>query len=246
MAQVLLSLVIPAFNEAALLPRLLDSVEQARRRFREGAEAIEVIVADNASTDGTGKTAARRGCVVVKVEKRRIACARNGGASVAQGGILAFVDADSRIHPETFNAIALAMARPDVIAGATGVRLERWSLGIALTYLAFIPGVVLTGMDTGVVFCRRKDFEEIGGYNENRSYGEDVTFLWTLKKRGWKRGQRLVRLTQVKALASMRKFDQFGDWHYFTQMIRLAWLYLRRGEVHDEFANRYWYGDDRR
>lgn len=183
MAQVLLSLVIPAFNEAALLPRLLDSVEQARRRFREGAEAIEVIVADNASTDGTGKTAARRGCVVVKVEKRRIACARNGGASVAQGdpGFCRrrFPDSSGNL-----NAIALAMARPDVIAGATGVRLERWSLGIALTYLAFIPGVVLTGMDTGVVFCRRKDFEEIGGYNENRSYGEDVTFLWTLKKEG--------------------------------------------------------------
>jgi len=52
-----LTLVIPAFNEAALLPRLLDSVDEARRRYRGGPDAIEVIVADNASTDGTADLA---------------------------------------------------------------------------------------------------------------------------------------------------------------------------------------------
>src|SRR5207249_845038 len=45
------SLIIPAYNEAAYLPRLLDSVDAARARFARGAEAVEVIVADNASSD---------------------------------------------------------------------------------------------------------------------------------------------------------------------------------------------------
>lgn len=241
-----ISLVIPAHNEAQLLPRLLDSAQAARGRFAEGPEMVQVIVADDSSTDGTGEIARRSGCQVVRVEKRRIACARNGGAAVARGEILAFVDADTRLHPETFNAIARALANPKVVAGASGVRLERWSLGIALTYLAFIPGVWLTRMDTGVVFCRRKDFELIGGYNENLPYGEDVTFLWTLKRLGWKRGQKLARLPRVKAWVSMRKFDRFGDWHYFTRMVRLGLLYFRHGEVHDDFAKRYWYGDDLR
>ena len=52
------TLVIPAHNEEALLPRLLDTVEVARARYSFGAGAIEVIVADNASTDRTAGIAA--------------------------------------------------------------------------------------------------------------------------------------------------------------------------------------------
>src|SRR5207248_1252646 len=82
------SLVIPAYNEEAYLPRLLDSVDAARARYAGGPEAIEVIVADNASTDATARLAAERGCRVARVEKRVIAAARNGGAALARGEIL--------------------------------------------------------------------------------------------------------------------------------------------------------------
>ncbi|MFV2072669.1 MAG: glycosyltransferase, partial [Thermoanaerobaculales bacterium] len=167
-----ISLVIPTYNEAALLPRLLDTVEVARDRYRHGAEEVEVIVADNASTDATAGIAERRGCTVVRVEERRIASARNGGAQRAGGTILAFVDADSQINAESFNVIDEAIASGKVVGGATGVRLERWSLGIAATYALFMPLVWLFRMDTGVVFCRRSDFEEIGGYDERRFFGE--------------------------------------------------------------------------
>lgn len=58
----ILSLVIPAHNESVLLPRLLDTVDVARGCFRGGASAIEVIVADNASTDDTAEIGRGRGC----------------------------------------------------------------------------------------------------------------------------------------------------------------------------------------
>ena len=61
------SLVVPACNEEVLLPRLLETVAQARVRYHSGAEAIEVIVADDASTDGTGRVARDWGAVVVPV-----------------------------------------------------------------------------------------------------------------------------------------------------------------------------------
>src|SRR5881275_1481987 len=100
-----LTLVIPAHNEETLLPRLLDTVDVARARYSFGAGAIEVIVADNASTDRTAEIAAARGCRVVSVAKRAIAASRNGGAACAQSPILAFVDADTQIHPDTFDGI---------------------------------------------------------------------------------------------------------------------------------------------
>ena len=110
-----------------------------------------------------------------------------------------------RIHPETFNAVSSVLGKNNVVAGATGVRLERWSVGIALTYAAVVPLVILTGIDTGVVFCRRADFDAVGGYDERRELAEDVAFLWALRRLGKSRGQRLIRLTEVKALASMRR-----------------------------------------
>src|SRR3990172_8117328 len=117
--------------------------------------------------------------------------------------MLAFVDAATRIHPETFNAIEEALEGGWVVAGATGVSLERWSAGLALTYALFLPMVWLTGMDTGVIFCRREDFVATGGYSEERLFAEDVEFLWAMKRLGRSRGQRLARLRAVKATASV-------------------------------------------
>ncbi len=240
-----ISLVIPAHNEEVLLPRLLDTIDLARERFARGRNAVEVIVADNASTDRTAEIAATRGCTVALVAARCIAAARNGGAGAARGEVLCFVDADARIHPETFNVVDRAVADGRWIAGATGVRLERWSLGIAVTYALLIPLVWLLRMDTGVVFCRRRDFETVGGYDERRLFGEDVQLLWNLRRLGKPRGQSLVRLKGAKTLNSMRKFDRWGEWHYITQMFRLVPMMQRRPKDATDFARRYWYGDER-
>ncbi len=55
-----ISMVIPAFNEEQYLARLLDSIELARRRYTGKNDGIEVVVADNASTDGTAPRADAR------------------------------------------------------------------------------------------------------------------------------------------------------------------------------------------
>ena len=235
------SLVIPAYNEEHYLPRLLDTVDAARARFRDGADEIEVIVADNGSTDRTAAIAAERGCTVVAVEPRNIASVRNGGAAAARGEILCFVDADMRIHPETFNAISDAIESGRYVVGATGVRLERWSLGLVLTWIVVVSMVVLMRMDTGVVFCRRADFEAVGGYQPRHHFAEDVQFLFDMRKLGKPRGQRLVRLRGVKAIASTRKFDEHGDWHYFSEFVRLGRRFFSGQTGHDEFVRRYWY-----
>lgn len=237
------SLVIPAFNEAALLPRLLDSIDVARSRFGGARESVEVILANNASTDATAEIAGARGCVVAMVEKRCIAAARNGGAAMARGSILCFVDADMRVHPDTSNVIADTVADPRVVAGATGVTMERWSLGLAATWALAMPLVWLTKMDTGVVFCRNVDFKTIGGYDESRQFAEDVNFLWRLRRLGKPRAQRLARARGAQAICSARKFDKYGDWHFFTHMPRVGWRLLRDPRTRQEFAQRYWYED---
>jgi glycosyltransferase involved in cell wall biosynthesis len=248
-----ISLIIPAWNEAAYLPRLLDSVDVARGQYQGGAARVEVIVADNDSTDETPRIAAARGCRVQHVAKRLIAAARNGGAAIARGQLLAFADADFRIHPETFNYVHAVMQKPGFIGGGTGLVMERWSLGIAATWYLVMPPLWLLHLDGGVWFCRRRDFQEVGGFDESRVVGEDVAFLSALKRLGRRRRPketlathftaRRIGLKPALALNSARKWDRHGDWHMLTDLIRgLPALCFSR-EAFKKYVAHYWYED---
>ena len=144
------------------------------------------------------------------------------------------------------------LAAGAVVGGTTGIRFERWSPGIACTRaLLVVMGSLIrlavgqaptAEVETGVVFVRRRDFEAIGGYDDERFFGEDVQLLVDLSRYGRRRGRRLARGTEARAIWSTRKFDQFGDWHYFTAPFRLPWRALVRRSAINAFARRYWYG----
>ena len=104
------------------MPRLLASIDAAIVQYSSGPAAVEVIVADNGSTDDTAAIARGAGARVVKVQPRVIASVRNGGAAAARGEWLAFVDADMQLHPETFNAINAALSDRRIAGGASGIR----------------------------------------------------------------------------------------------------------------------------
>ena len=143
------------------------------------------------------------------------------------------------------------MADASVIGGATGIYLERMSVGLFLVYCLMLPMIWLTKFDTGVVFCRREDFQTIGGYNEELLLAEDVNFLFALKKLGWKTRRGLARVKGVKALGCTRKFDEHGDWHYFSLLFNVTAGVLRKGISFTEQGERfpeivkYWYRPNR-
>src|SRR4030042_2714912 len=82
---------IPAYNEEAYLLSCLESIKN-----QDYAAEYEVIVVDNASTDNTAQIARDWGARVVYESKQSPACARQKGAEVATGKIIAFIDADTR------------------------------------------------------------------------------------------------------------------------------------------------------
>jgi glycosyltransferase involved in cell wall biosynthesis len=238
-----ISIVVPAFNEEKLLPRLLASVHAARERYRGGAGAIEVIVADNASTDRTAEIAREAGCGVARVEKRRIGAVRNGGAAIARGRILAFTDADTIVHPETFNAIADVMDTGHYIGGGTGWKMERDSLGLRATCFVARTLVHAFGVEGGVQFCRRDAFDAVGGYNSDKDVAEDVELLRALRAYGRRNGLRFkIGIPAAVTTVSTRKFDEHGDWHMFTMALwpLLKWKTMR------QIVDDYWYPQQRR
>jgi glycosyltransferase involved in cell wall biosynthesis len=88
----LVSVVIPARNEAPGIRRIVRAV---LRQHVPGV-AIEVIVVDDGSTDGTSEVAFRAGARVVQVTRSpgNPGAARNLGARAAKGGTIVFLDAD--------------------------------------------------------------------------------------------------------------------------------------------------------
>ena len=89
-----ISLIIPAYNEEAYLGACLDAV-----MANVAGKALEIIVIDNNSTDGTRAVAERYPAVTYVFEPEKgITRARQRGFLTARGDILAYVDADT--HPE--------------------------------------------------------------------------------------------------------------------------------------------------
>lgn len=239
-----LSLIIPAHNEARWLPRLLASVAAACEVMRQAALVVEVIVVDNASTDETARIAADAGCVVVHEPTRVIGAVRRAGAEAARGHVVAFLDADSRIHPQALRVAWHALACPEVVVVATGVEPDRRSLGINVTWALLAVVARLCDVDTGVVACRAADLDAIGGYPNGRHFAEDVEFLVRLKRLGAAGSPRASfrRLRGVRTVTSTRKFDRYGDWHIFWLPLRVG-LGILRGEraVVASWTARYWY-----
>ena len=101
----MISVVVPVRNDPGHLRSCLESLAAS-----PGADH-EVIVVDDASTDGTADVAASLGARVVRLERRSgPAAARNRGAEAARGEHLFFVDADVCVHPETIGRVTSAFA----------------------------------------------------------------------------------------------------------------------------------------
>ena len=110
----MVSFIIPAWNEEAILGQTLTALEQAARIL---PMAHETIVVDDASTDGTPRIARERGAVVLTVNFRQMAATRNAGAKVARGDVLVFVDADTLVNESVVTA-AVQAVRDGAVGGS--------------------------------------------------------------------------------------------------------------------------------
>jgi glycosyltransferase involved in cell wall biosynthesis len=165
------SVIVPARNEAKLLPKCLSSLSQQNTKV-----SYEVIVVDTNSEDGTPEISRSFSACVINEPRQGKVYAFRAGAKAARGTILCFVEADC-IPPENWiQTITDYLERhPDVVA-ISGIytfhsstpfynflayvihRLARW-----IYYLLF-ASVSLRGSNFAI---RRSAYLSVGGFSDN-------------------------------------------------------------------------------
>jgi len=200
--------VIPAKNEAELLPRLLDSIA---RQDAPGIRETTVYVADANSTDGTVELALNfRGRIDIRVIAGGLPSAgRNAGARLANTPYVLFLDADMELADPTLVRRALElMQRKHLHCLTTNIwcregRFMDQTLYIA-NNIAQQFSRLLKPFSTGMfMLFDRKRFEELGGFHEQALYAED----YLLSKKVARRKFGIVR---GRALTTNRRFRKMG------------------------------------
>ena len=179
------SVVIPTYNYAHFLPRAVESV------LTQTLPASEVIVVNDGSTDNTPDVLARYGDRIRVIHKRNegLPAARNTGAMLASGDLIAFLDSDDAWLPRKLELqVRRFGSEPDLGLVHCGVRdvdskgvplrehldgLEGW---VALELLLFRRAVILGGGSAAVV--RRSAFLEVGGFDTRFRHSEDWDFYY--------------------------------------------------------------------
>lgn len=230
-----LSIIIPAHNEQAFLPKCLQGVMRAQAY---SGMSVEIIVVLNRCNDETEAIARAAGAVIVREEEANLSKIRNAGAAAATAPLLVTCDADSVPHEKTFALIRDKLATGKLIGGGTLTLPERHSLGIWCSVGSVMPYLIWHGVSFGLFWCRTADFREIAGFDEDLVSVEDLDFAKRLKALGKTRGQGFGTLIAAPLVTSCRKFDQFGDW-YLLRNPRFVWRVFRGTDR--EVADKFWY-----
>jgi glycosyltransferase involved in cell wall biosynthesis len=233
-----ISVIVCAYNEARHVAGCLHSL-LAQSRLPD-----EILLIDNASTDGTGDMArAIEGVRVIAEPRKGLVQARETGRLAATGDVLAYIDADCLAPPTWLAHVEQRLVRgPRIVAvtgpyrfydwdwwGRTLIRAYDYTLAPAthvLVQRVMHIGAILYGGNFAV---RRDALARIGGFDTGIEFhGEDTNLARRLAAVG------PVRLAQECFMyTSARRYVAMGKGAVFGLYIRNFWSELLRHRPSD-------------
>jgi glycosyltransferase involved in cell wall biosynthesis len=226
----LISIIVPAYNEEKYIGITLGSIKQAQHLLlNEKGVPAEIIVVDNDSTDSTANIARSFKAEVVKEPMRNVAKGRNVGANRAKGNILVFVDADVIVPERLLCRIHEAMSDELCLGGAvdTNYQPAKFSVKVYLRMWRLIGR--FAGMAQGATqFCRKDIYASLRGYDETLYMGEDVDFYWRLKRFAERNKSYVQFVGDMHVSPSSRRFDKWSMWRTVVWTNPIFILLFRR------------------
>ncbi len=176
----LVSCIVPVFNGERFIQEALDSI------LAQTYERLEVLVADDGSTDGTAAIVKRYGARVRYLyrENGGPPAARNTGLRAARGELIAFLDSDDRWAPEKI-ALQVDRFRRNPELGICLTHIQNfWESELAAereelqNHRRSQP---LPGYATESLLARRGVFETVGTFETQLQHGDDTD--WFIRAR---------------------------------------------------------------
>lgn len=227
------SVIVPAYNEAAGIESTLRSVLSSRH-------PIEVIVVDDGSTDDTARIVASLRLPRVRLIRQRNsgkAAALNTGLMAARGHIVVMVDGDTVLEPHTVGRLAAHFADPSVgaVSGNAKVGNRRGLLG-RWQHIEYVIGFNLDRRMYDVLGCmptvpgavgafRRSAVLGVGGVGTD-TLAEDTDLTMALERAGWRvtYEERAIAWTEAPATLG-QLWKQRYRWCYGT--LQAVWKHRR-------------------
>ena len=182
----MISVIVPVYNDKEHITRCLDSIYAC-----DYQDEFEVIIVDDASSDGLKDAIASFPCRFIRREKNSgPGAARNLGAGIAKGEILAFVDSDC-IVPKGWMKIIdniFTDGKTQAIAGKFSMNLAP---GFIARFRYYESSFYMLSDKTQVntftassFACRKGLFLKAGGFGD-RYAAEEITLGYRLRKMGY-------------------------------------------------------------
>lgn len=192
-----ISVIVPVYNRAELIEPCLQHLQRAASPLIDQGIQVEIVVADDASTDGSGarvaslaETLGDAAIRLVSLESRQgPGRARNAALEVAQGALVVFVDSDVIVVPDFLQRHVAAYAQSSEIY-TVGTVVSVADLAAALTYPAPTKwDLSSASLHTANASVPREQLEAVGFFDSGfEAYGwEDLDLGRRLKKAGLSR-----------------------------------------------------------
>ncbi len=222
----LVSVVVPAYNEEKYIRRCLDALVQQEHPGFD----YEIAVVDGKSVDRTRAIARGYGARVIVQSRRGIAEARQLGFASARGEVIASTDADTVVPPNWLERLLGEMfSEPDIVGTYGPIRLydgkeyeDLFSYYVAGTYLwlnAAIKKPAFSGQNFAV---KRAAFEAVGGFDTGWVSAEDVNLSLKLPRVG-----RVKFCWDIIVFTSARRTREGYKnvfRHHLSNYLRVTWL----------------------
>lgn len=201
----MISVVVPTLNEEDYLRETLESV-------RAQDVEHELIVIDGGSDDDTVEIAEEY-ADKTEVIGPGVSRGRNRGAEIAEGDILLFLDADTRLVPGSLEEVARIFREHDDVIGVSADVSSDGSLPARMVYkkvslISLLTSVMGVPLFHGMCMAwRREPFEKVGGFNEEIDVGEDVELCLNIHNLG-----RCVWNPRIRAVTSSRRVEGSMFW----------------------------------
>ena len=197
----LVSVIIPVYNGARFIAEALQSVAA------QDYSPIEVIVADDGSTDETARIASGfPGVTVLPLAHGGVSRARNLAVGASKGEWLAFLDADDTWLPGKLS-VQVRLARE---TGASFVLCHldhRFEGPIPGWFDGPADGTPIVAYPPSAWLVSRATFDRVGGFDEARSLAEDTHWL----SRAWELGVQQAVAPEVLVVRRIHDSNATGN-----------------------------------